>query len=143
LALLAAGAVWLCVWEAGISRDSEGAHRSVALLVLAGLLTAVVLGRGRQHLTSRQWIARNARGIRRWRTRSSPAIAAAVIWAVLIAAVVGWDIVSFIYQAHALPTLSFFIGHVTRYRIGRGLVFALWLGTGGYLAVGWRAKASQ
>jgi hypothetical protein len=137
--LLTVAALGLCLWEAGLSRDSDGAHRSVVLLMVAAYVTALVLGRSRQRQTSRAWLARGGRDIRGWRTHSTRALLAAVIWAALIAAVVGWDIVSFVYQAHDLPTLSYFIGHVTAYRVGRGLVFALWLAIGGYLAVGWRA----
>jgi hypothetical protein len=70
-------------------------------------------------------------------------VVAVVLWAALVAATVGWDLVSFVFQSHDLPTLSYFIGQVTRYRIGRGVVFAVWLSLGGYLAAGWRTKAHQ
>jgi hypothetical protein len=122
-----------------LSRDSAGAHRSVITVIAVALVAALALGWGRQRLTSRRWAARSARAIRHPGTWSGPEITAAVVWAVLLAAVVGWDAVSFAYQAHELPTLSYFIGHVTRYPIGRGLLFAVWLAVGGYLVAGWRA----
>jgi hypothetical protein len=65
------------------------------------------------------------------------------VWFIVITGIVGWDLVSFIFQSHALPTLSYFIGHVTRYKIGRGLFFALWLGVGAYLVAGYRAEAPR
>jgi hypothetical protein len=70
-------------------------------------------------------------------------VVAAVVWSVLVAATVGWDLVSFVVQSHTLPTLSYFIGRVTRYRVGKGVVFALWLSLGGYLAAGWRTEAPR
>jgi hypothetical protein len=115
----------------------------VALVVVAAFVITLVLGIGRQRQTSRTWAARSARGTPAWRTQSRTMIGAVVIWTVLVAATVGWDLVSFIFQSHSLPTLSFFIGEVTRYRIGRGLCFAVWLGIGGYLVAGWRTEARQ
>jgi len=53
------------------------------------------------------------------------------------------QVVSFAVQSHALPTLSYYVGHVTRYRIGRGLFFALWLGCGSYLVGAWRRERAK
>lgn len=130
----------LATWESGQSRSSQGAHWSVALLVVVALATALALGRHRQYETSPTWLTHIPHSIRHWRTQPPPAVIATVVWTVLIAAVIGWDVVSFIYQAHDLPTLSYFIGHVTRYRVGRGACFALWLALGAYLAAGWRTE---
>lgn len=137
--LFAAGAIALSAWQGDLSRDSAGAHWSVALLALGALGAAVILGWGRQHQTSREWFARSAGSIWRWRSRPRATVAAVAAWAVLFAAVIGWDLFSFIRQSHSWPTLSYFIGHVTRYPVGRGALFAVWLVTGAYLAAGWRA----
>jgi hypothetical protein len=112
-------------------------------MVAGAFVLALVLGRRRQRQTSRTWVAQSAHGVHTWRMQPRSMVVAVILWAALVAATVGWDLVSFIFQSHALPTLSYFIGQVTRYRIGRGLCFALWLGLGGYLVAGWRTKARQ
>jgi len=123
-------------WEGARSRDSAAAHDSVAAMVVAVAVAAVVLGRGRQRVGSADWLAA-ARPRHVSRSRYEVGVA---VWTVLLGAVVAWDLVSFIVQAHALPTLSYWIGHVIRYRLGRAVVFALWLGLGLYLAAGWRTE---
>jgi hypothetical protein len=136
-------AISLCVWQAGLTRDSPGARWSVALLVIVALVMAVVLGRGRQRRSSAAWIAQSARWIRHWRTQPRSLRVAVIAWTALVVAVVGWDLVNFIVQSHALPTLSYFIGRVSRYRVGRGVLFALWLVIGASLVAEGRAKARE
>jgi hypothetical protein len=142
-AVLAALLLALSAWQAQLSRDSSGAHWSVALLVVAAFGAAFVLGRGRQYQTTRSWVARNFHFVRTWRTQSRSVVVSARVWAVLIGGVVAWDLVSFVLQSHALPTLSYFIGHVTRYAVGRGLLFAAWLGVGAYLVSAQRTERPQ
>jgi hypothetical protein len=115
----------------------------VALVIAAAFLAALAVGRGRQRRATRSWLVDNAAWIRTWRSQPTPVVVAVVIWTLVIAATVGWDLVSFIVQSHTLPTLSYYIGHVTRYQIGRGVCFGLWLAAGGYLAAGWRARVPQ
>jgi len=134
-ALFATLVLALSAWQAPLSRQSSGAHWSVALLVVAAFGVALVLGRGRQYETTRRWVARNVHYVRTWRTQSRAAV--------LIGGVVTWDLVSFVVQSHDLPTLSYFIGHVTRYAVGRGLLFAVWLGVGAYLVSARRAERRQ
>jgi hypothetical protein len=138
-AALTIGIAALSVWEGRLSRNSSGAHWSVALVVLAGLGAAIVLGHGRQHLTARQWVAQNLHFIGTWRSQPRRSVLSATAWAVLIAGLAGWDAVSFVFQSAKLPTLSYYIGHVTRYPLGRGLLFALWLAAGVYLVSARRA----
>jgi hypothetical protein len=142
-ALLAALLVALSTWQAQLTRDSSGAHWSVALLVVAAFGAALVLGRGSQYLRTRQWVARSFHFVQAWRTRSRATVVSALVWAALIGGVVAWDLVSFVFQSHDLPTLSYFIGHVTRYAAGRGLLFAAWLVVGAYLVSARRAERSQ
>jgi hypothetical protein len=99
-----------------------------------------VLGRQRQCQTTHDWITDATRGIRTRRAQPRAATISVLVWVVLIGGFIAWDLTSFVAQSPRLPTLSFFIGHVTRYRIGRGLVFALWLGVGCYLATAWRTR---
>jgi hypothetical protein len=141
--LLAALILALSAWQAQLSRDSSGAHWGVALLIVTGFGAALVLGRGRQSQTTRRWMARNVHFVRTWRTRSRSAVVSSLVWAVLIGGVVAWDLVSFVFQSHDLPTLSYFIGHVTRDAVGRGLLFAAWLGVGAYLVSARRAERPQ
>jgi len=135
--------VALSVWQAHLGRDSPAAHWSVAILVVVAFAVAVVLGRGRQRESSRRWMARNLLFVRTWRTQSRATVMSALVWTVLIVGVVAWDLVSFAYQSHSLPTLSYFIGHVTRYPLGRGLLFAAWLGVGAYLVSAHRSERPQ
>jgi hypothetical protein len=141
--LLTVAAIALCVWQAGLTRGSPGARWSVALLVGVALVMAIVLGRGRQRRSSSAWIAQSADWIQHWRTQPRSLRIAVIVWTALVVAVVGWDLVNFIVQSHTLPTLSYFIGRVSRYQVGRGVLFALWLVIGAYLVAGGRAKARE
>jgi hypothetical protein len=137
--LLAAALIALSVWMAGRSRDDPDAQWSVAVLIGAAFGAAAILGQGRQRQPGLTWVIDNARWVRQWHRQPRAQVVAVVVWTALLVAAVGWDLVSFVAQAHAYPTLSYFIGRVTRYPVGRGLVFALWLSLGGYLAAGRRA----
>jgi hypothetical protein len=141
--LLTVAAIALCVGQAGLTRDSPGARRSVALLVGVALVTAIVLGRGRQRRSSGAWIALSADWIQHWRTQPRSLRTVVIVWTALVVAVVGWDLVNFIVQSHALPTLSYFIGRVSRYQVGRGVLFALWLVIGAYLVAAGRATQGE
>ena len=142
-AVLVAGALALSTWQAHLSRQSPAARWSVAIVVVVTFGVALALGRGRQSDSTRRWVARNVLFVRTWRTQSRPAVVSALVWTALIVGVVVWDLVSFVFQSHALPTLSYFIGHVTRYPLGRGLLFAAWLGIGAYLACACRTERQQ
>jgi hypothetical protein len=142
-ALLAALLLALSAWQAPLSRQSSAAHWSVALIIVTVFGAALALGWGRQYQTTRRWVARNLHFVRTWRAQSRSVVVAALVWAVLIGGVAVWDLVSFVFQSPALPTLSYFIGHVTRHAVGRGLLFAAWLGVGAYLLSGRRAERPQ
>jgi hypothetical protein len=142
-ALLVAAFLALSTWQAHLSRHSSGAHWGVALLTLTALGAAVALGRGRQRDTTHQWAVQNRIFVRTWRSQSRSTVVSALVWTVLIVGVVAWDLVSFLLQSHDFPTLSYFIGHVTRYPVGRGLLFALWLGVGAYLASARRVERGR
>jgi hypothetical protein len=113
------------------------------VVAVSAVIAMILLGRGRQRQETRAWAAGSAKTIRAWRTQSRPVVLSVLVWSVLIVGVVAWDVVSFAVQSHALPTLSYYIGHVTRYRVGRGLFFALWLGCGSYLVCAWRGERAK
>ncbi|MGO9456031.1 MAG: hypothetical protein ACLP62_03135 [Acidimicrobiales bacterium] len=105
----------------------------VTIVVVA--LATLIAGRGRQRATTGAWLTDAGRAVVGWRAR--PGYAAGVaVWAVLLVAVVGWDLNSFAHQAHDLPTLSYLVGRVTRFTWGRALVYAAWLAAGAGIAVG-------
>jgi hypothetical protein len=140
LILLIGAALALSAWQAQLSRDSSAAHWIVGVTIAVAVMSAVVLGRHRQRQTTHDWIADVARGVRTRRAQPSGTTISVLFLIVLLGGVIAWDLTSFVAQSPRLPTLSFFIGHVTRYRIGRGLVFALWLGVGSFLALAWRTR---
>ncbi len=133
----AAGFAW---WEGGLHRWSAAAHWSVAAVVIAVLLAAVVLGVGRQRQHSGEWLRQAARSTRTWVRRPTLRGTGAAVWVVLLAAVVAWDLHSFLRQSHDLPTLSRLFGAVTRFHWGRALVFLGWLAAGAAVVVGGRIR---
>lgn len=137
-------ALALAAWEGTIGQGSATAHVSVLAVIALAIVTATLAGRGRQQATSADWVRRGAGAMwgdvtgtsRRPRTRVFGTLA----WIVLVAATIGWDLTSFVHQAHDLPTLSRVVGDVTRHEWGRALVFAAWLALGAYLSVGGRRR---
>ncbi len=109
--------------------------------IVAVAVATLVAGRGRQRATTGAWLTDAGRAAVGWRAR--PGYAAGVaVWAVLLVAVVGWDLNSFALQAHDLPTLSYLVGRATRFTWGRALVFAAWLAAGVGIAAGCLAARS-
>jgi hypothetical protein len=123
----------LAAWEGMQVRQSPAAHWSVGLSIVAVVGGALVLGRGRQVERSATWCSAAVGAVAGWRRTLLCALGVAV-WIVLLAAAVGWDLHSFMRQSHDLPTLSYEIGRVTRWRWGRAVVFAAWLAAGVGLA---------
>jgi len=135
LAAVVVGGVALAGWEGAQPWPTAAAHWSVAAVILATVLVAVLFGRGRQPMATGPWLSASAA-----RLRAAPVgyRLGVVVWVVVLAATIGWDLASFAVQAHQLPTLSYLTGRVTRYQLGRSAVFAGWLALGGYLALGRR-----
>ncbi|MGH8994801.1 MAG: hypothetical protein ACRDYB_01975 [Acidimicrobiales bacterium] len=126
-------------WEGGLGQATVAAHAGVLVAIGLAIGAAVLVGRGRQPLRSRQWAA-GPLAVRRHYAGAPAATLASVIWVVLLLAVVGWDLNSFVHQHHDLPTLSSIFGHVTDSRPGRAGLVAVWLALGAALATGWRKK---
>jgi hypothetical protein len=138
-----AGGIALSAWQAGQSRDATATHWAVLVTVAVAWVGALALGHGRQRRTVRAWFATSTGAVRTWRAQPRAAVVSLVVWAALVLAVVGWDLVSFLHQSHALPTLSYYVGRVTRYPAGRGACFALWLGLGAFLVLGGRRRSDR
>jgi hypothetical protein len=103
------------------------------------ITAAVLFGAGRQAVTSRAWV-RGPFALSRHLDEDPAQSLAATVWTVLLVAVIGWDLNSFVHQSHALPTLSSIFGHLTSTHAGRAIVFAAWLLLGAAIAVGWRRR---
>ena len=138
MALVAAGAAFSW-WEGGLHQYSTAAHWSIAVVIALVLSSAVAFGWGRQAATAGAWV-RGPLPVRRHLAERRRDTVAVVIWVVLVLAVVGWDLTSFVHQSHNLPTLSSIVGHVTWTRAGRAVTVAVWLVLGAALAVGWRRR---
>jgi hypothetical protein len=130
---VAAVLVALAVWEGLQWRQGPAAHWSVGLSIAAVVALALVVGRGRQAQQSSAWVSEAGRSVTGWR-RTRRLSAAVAVWIVLLVAVVGFDLVSFLHQSHDLPTLSYEIGRLTKWHRGRAVVFAAWLAAGVGLA---------
>jgi hypothetical protein len=127
------------IWQGLLSRDAVAAHLIVGLAVLSAFAAAIIGGHRRQQQSTRAWRSTWSS----WRTRSAPIKASILAWAVLLGGTVAWDLVSFVKQSHTFPTLSYFIGHITKHEAGRGALFALWLALGAYFALGTRTKTEH
>jgi hypothetical protein len=141
--LLILAGIGISAWQGTLSRDARAAHSIVLLAMLAAVAAAIVAGRRRQRQTTPEWLASSARTMGSWSRNSTAWQVSVAIWAFLILGIVAWDAVSFAEQAHSFPTLSRYIGDVTRYQAGRGAFFALWLAIGAYLAVGGRRRSDS
>jgi len=136
VALVAAAAAFSW-WEGGLHQYSTAAHSGILAAIALTLASALVAGVGRQATTTGAWL-RGPLPIRRHLVEAPGATVAVLVWIVLLLAVIGWDLNSFVHQRHDLPTLSSIFGHLTSSRGGRAAVVALWLTLGAALAVGWR-----
>jgi hypothetical protein len=81
--------------------------------------------------------------IRKWRSQPKAIVVSFLVWSVLIVGVIGWDLLSFALRSPLFPTLSTLVGHVSRYHVGRGLLFAAWLAVGWCVAAGCRAGSRR
>jgi len=138
-ALLSAAAIWLSTWQGELSRDSTGARRSVEVIGAAAIVAMVALGWRRRPGSSRAWAAGTVRVTGGWRDQPNARLISLLVWCLLIAGVIGWDLFSFLVQSPSFPTLSTLIGHVSRHPIGRGLLFGSWLVVGVYAVAGCRS----
>jgi hypothetical protein len=132
-----AAAVAFAWWEGGLRQFQTAAHWGVLGAIALVLVVALGAGAGRQAMSSGQWV-RGPLSLRRHLRADPPATVAVVVWVVLVLAVIGWDLTSFVHQSHDLPTLSSIAGHISSTSAGRAALVAAWLALGVALAVGWR-----
>lgn len=149
-ALLAAGAaaaLGVCAWEGTIVQSSPTARVSVLAVIAVALVVAGVAGRARQREPSGAWLGHGLQTLvadLTGRGRRPAALwAGTLLWVVLVAATIGWDLNSFAHQAHDLPTLSRLVGDLTRHDWGRALLFAAWLALGAFLVAGGRGTGRR
>jgi hypothetical protein len=128
-------------WEGVQGRYSAASHAGILAAIAVVLLLGMLTGRGRQRKRSGAWLGDAARAVRTMFAEGrvgTPGARGALVWVLLIAATIGWDMTSFVEQQHSLPTLSRLFGAVTDHDWGRALLFAAWLVLGLYLALGRR-----
>jgi hypothetical protein len=125
----------LAGWEGEQPWPTAAAHWGIAAAIVLTATAAVALGRGRQQMATGAWLRSSRSGV-----RASPALfqLGIVVWIVLVAAAIGWDLTSFLAQSHQLPTFSSLTGRVTHHPAGRAVLVGAWLALGGYLSLGRR-----
>ncbi|MHB8262435.1 MAG: hypothetical protein ACYDGY_01615 [Acidimicrobiales bacterium] len=136
--LLVLGVVILvfAAWEGGKPYTTASAHISIALAIAAVVLAALYGGRNLQEVKSFTWLKATGGSIRRYLSHPGMQGTGVLVWLIFFMAYFGWDLNSFLHEQHDLPTLSYLIGRVTRYYIGRFLFVTGWLLVGWYLAFG-------
>jgi hypothetical protein len=143
LVVLLGTLVALCIWEGGLHHAQAAAHWSVAGCIAGIVLLGALAGRRRQQQRTSEWLRDAGAAIGVARRSPSPYAVGVFVWALLIAAVVAWDLTSLVLQHHDLPTLSYYVGRVTRLRWGRTSLFVAWLGLGVSLALGCRSRTHR
>jgi hypothetical protein len=129
-------AVGFSLWEGGQQFATTAAHISIAVAIIAIVITALAIGAKHQDTTSTDWLKSTGRAIGRFTRRPDWQGVGAAIWLLLFLAVFGWDLNSFLRQQVDLPTLSRIVGNVTKRYGGRTVLVAAWLAGGWYLAAG-------
>lgn len=134
--LVAAGA--LSWWEGGEHYGTTDSRIGVLVVTGVALVACLALGVRRQRRTTRQALRHLGHWHARLRRRAPAYRIGAYIWLALVGAVVVWDLASFLAAMHAMPTLSYFSGRVTRFHVGKSVEFLAWCLAGAYIAAGWR-----
>jgi hypothetical protein len=138
--LAVVGLVALSWWQGSQRAQTALAQASVAGSIAAIVLSAVILGAGRQRQRSRAWLTQNVRTVSHRQTWIWPDTASVIVWILLLAAVLGWDLASFLRQSPELPTLSYLTGRMTRFHVGRSGLYLAWLLAGLWLALAQRRR---
>ncbi len=136
------GLLFAC-WEGHLRWPSQAAHISILIAIVVMFALALLAGRHRQPMSTAVWLSRVVATIRQPSTRPPVAIVGALIWIVLVLAVAGWDLHSFLLEQHSLPTLSYLIGRVSRFALGRSVLVATWLALGGFFVLANRSHVGR
>jgi len=134
------GLAALTWWEGSQRVQTSPAQVSVAVPIAVIVLGGLILGAGRQRQASRAWLAQDVRTVSHGESWTWPFAAGVIIWILLLGAVFGWDVYSFLRQSPALPTLSYLIGRITRFHLGRSGLYLVWLAVGLWLALAQRQR---
>lgn len=130
-------------WEGYWRWPSRAAHISIFAAIVCMFALALAAGRHRQSMSSANWLLRVWTGVRHPSTKSPVEIAGVLIWVVLVLAVAGWDFHSFLLEEHSLPTLSYLIGRISRFTLGRSVLVAIWLALGGLFVLANRVHSGD
>ena len=134
------GLAALTWWEGAQRAQTTSAQVSVATSIAAISLGGLILGAGRQRQRSRAWLAGNVRTVSDRESWTWPGTASVIVWILLLAAILGWDLASFLRRSPELPTLSYLTGRVTRFHVGRSGLYLAWLAAGLWLALAHRRR---
>jgi hypothetical protein len=127
-------------WEGAQRAQTTPAQASVAASIAAIVLSGLILGAGRQRQRSRAWLTQNLGTVSHRQTWTWPDTAYVIVWIVLLGAVFGWDLASFLRRSPELPTLSYLTGRVTRFHVGRSALYLAWVLVGLWLALAYRQR---
>ena len=116
-------------------RDAAAVRPLVVAAIVAGLLATLWSGRGRQCRPSGRWLADVGAAVVGFLRRPRRDGLAVAVWVLLIVAFAAWDAFSFSRGRTDFPTLSRYLGVVTAFAWGRGLLAAAWVGAGAGIAL--------
>jgi hypothetical protein len=133
----------LVVWEGFQAWPTPAAHWGVGAVIVTGMGLAIAAGAGRQALSTRAWLSTSSASVRGWLRHRTGYGLAVLVWIAFLSAIFVWDLIGLLAASPQFPTLSRLIGDLTRYPVGRMLVFACWLIMGGYLILVGRRPASR
>ena len=128
------GLAALTWWEGAQRAQTTSARVSVAASIAAIAVSGLILGAGRQRQRSGAWLAQNVRTVADRESWTWVGTASVMVWILLLAAILGWDLASFLRRSPELPTLSYLAGRVTRFHVGRSGLYLAWLVVGLWLA---------
>ena len=139
----AIGLASLAWWEGAQHAQTAAAQASIAASIAAIVLSGLILGAHRQQQASGAWLADAGQLVSSRESWKWPAAAAALVWVLLLGAVLGWDLFSFLRRSQEFPTLSYLAGRVTRFHLGRAGLYLVWLVVGVWLVVAHRRTGSR
>jgi hypothetical protein len=139
----AIGLATLAWWEGAQHAQTDAAQVSMAASIAAVVLSGAILGAHRQQQGSGAWLSDAGRVLSSRESWKWPAAPAALLWVLLLGAVLGWDFFSFLRQSQDFPTLSYLTGRVTRFHLGRSGLYLVWLVVGVWLVLAHRRTASR
>jgi hypothetical protein len=130
-------------WEGFQAWPTPAAHWGVGVVIATSVGLVIAAGVDRQASSTRAWLSTLGASVRGWLRRPTGYGLAILVWIAFLSAICVWDLIGLLSASPNFPTFSRLVGDLTKYPIGRMLVFALWLIMGGYLILAGRRPASQ